>query len=287
MPELPEVESVRRRLVPVLKGRRFERVEIADARLTRPFDPAAVARELEGERVVTVDRRGKYLIVRFESGRALLVHLRMTGSFRLRSRAEVALPDDAYRRAVVRLDDGSDAAYRDVRRFGTWLLLEPGELQPYLEARVGPEPLDPEFTAKHLAVRLEKRRAPVKAVILDQRTLAGVGNIYADEALWRARIHPLREARSLEPREVRRLRAAIRDVLLLGIERQGSTLRDYALPDGEAGGMQHEFKVYGRLGEPCDRCGTPIERIVVGGRGTWYCPRCQLAPLDLAGRAAP
>ena len=287
MPELPEVESVRRRLVPVLEGRRFEHVEIADARLTRPFDPGEIARELEGEQVISVDRRGKYLIVRFESGRALLVHLRMTGSFRFRSQAEVALPDDAYRRAVVRLDDGSDAAFRDVRRFGTWLLLEPGELQPYLDARVGPEPLDPEFTASGLAARLGKRRAPVKAAILDQRTVAGVGNIYADEALWRARIHPLREARSLEPREIRRLRAAIRDVLLLGIERQGSTLRDYALPDGEAGGMQHEFKVYGRLGAPCDRCGTPIERIVVGGRGTWYCPRCQLAPLDLASRVAP
>jgi formamidopyrimidine-DNA glycosylase len=287
VPELPEVESVRRRLVPVLEGRRFERVEIADARLTRPFDPAEVARELEGERVVAVDRRGKYLIVRFESGRALLVHLRMTGSFRLRAAAADALPEDVHRRAVVRLDDGSDAAYRDVRRFGTWQLLEPGELQPYLDARVGPEPLDPKFTARELATRLAKRRAPVKAAILDQRTLAGVGNIYADEALWRARIHPLREAGSLEPGEVRKLRQAIRDVLLLGIERQGSTLRDYALPDGEAGGMQDEFKVYGRLGEPCDRCGTPIERIVVGGRGTWYCPRCQLSPLDLAGRTGP
>jgi formamidopyrimidine-DNA glycosylase len=287
VPELPEVESVRRRLASALEGRRFERVEIADARLTRPFDPGEVARELEGEQVVAVDRRGKYLIVRFESGRALLVHLRMTGSFRLRSRADVELPEDVYRRAVVRLDDGSDAAYRDVRRFGTWLLLEPGELQPYLDARVGPEPLDPEFTARGLAARLAKRRAPVKAAILDQRTLAGVGNIYADEALWRSRIHPLREARSLEPREIRRLRQAIRDVLLLGIERQGSTLRDYALPDGEPGGMQHEFKVYGRLGEPCDRCGTPIERIVVGGRGTWYCPRCQPSPLDVAGRVAP
>jgi len=285
VPELPEVESVRRRLVPVLEGRRFEHVEIADARLTRPFDPVEVARELEGERVVAVDRRGKYLIVRFESGRALLVHLRMTGSFRLRSRTEAALPDDAYRRAVVRLDDGSDAAYRDVRRFGTWLLLEPGELDAYLNARVGPEPLDPAFTAKALASRFAKRRAPVKAAILDQRTLAGVGNIYADEALWRARIYPLREAGGLRPAEVRKLKRAICDVLELGIERQGSTLRDYALPDGEAGGMQHEFKVYGRLGDPCDRCGTPIERIVVGGRGTWYCPRCQPSPLELAGRS--
>src|SRR5262249_45483674 len=185
------------------------------------------------------------------------------------------------------LDDDSDVAYRDVRRFGTWLLLEPGELDGYLASRVGPEPLDPRFTAKELATRLSKRRAPVKAAILDQRTLAGVGNIYADGALGRARIHPLREAGSLEPAEIRKLRQAIRHVLELGIERQGSTLRDYALPDGEAGGMQEEFKVYGRLGEPCERCGTPIERIRVGGRGTWYCPRCQPPPLGLAGRRRP
>jgi formamidopyrimidine-DNA glycosylase len=285
VPELPEVETVRRRLAPFLEGRRFERVEIADERLTRPFDPVTVARELEGELVAAVDRRGKYLIVRFESGRALLIHLRMTGSLRLYDAGE-GVPVDPYGRAVVKLDDGSDVVYRDVRRFGTWLLLEPGELDGYLAARIGPEPLDAAFTARELAARLAKRRAPVKAAILDQRTLAGVGNIYADEALWRSRIHPLREAGSLGPDEVRKLRKAIRDVLELGIERQGSTLRDYALPSGEAGGMQEEFKVYGRLGEPCKRCGTPVERIVVGGRGTWYCPHCQPAPGDRAGRDA-
>jgi formamidopyrimidine-DNA glycosylase len=284
MPELPEVESVRRRLAPVLEGRKLERVEILDARLTRPFDPGEVARELEGERVGAVDRRGKYLIVRFESGRSLLVHLRMTGS--LRSGPAGSLPDDPYRRAVVRLDDRADVAYRDVRRFGTWLLLEPGELEPYLDARVGPEPLGRSFTTSEFGTRLARRAAPVKAVILDQRTVAGVGNIYADEALWRAGIHPLREARSLDATEVAALHKAIRDVLKLGIKRQGATLRDYALPDGGPGGMQHEFKVYGRAGEPCERCGTPIERIVVGGRGTWYCPHCQPSPLELARRAA-
>ncbi len=288
MPELPEVESVRRQLVPVLEGRRLERVEILDARLTRPFDPEEVARELEGERVGAVDRRGKYLIVRFESGRSLLVHLRMTGSLRSwpSERSEGSLPDDPHRRAVVRLDDRSDVAYRDVRRFGTWLLLEPGELEPYLDARVGPEPLGRGFNVRDLGEKLARRAAPVKAVILDQRTVAGVGNIYADEALWRARIHPLREARGLDPAEIAALHKAIRDVLKLGIERQGATLRDYGLPDGGEGGMQHEFKVYGRAGEPCGRCGAPIERIVVGGRGTWYCPQCQPSPLDLARRAA-
>jgi formamidopyrimidine-DNA glycosylase len=273
MPELPEVETVRLRLAPVLEGRTFVDVEITDARLTRPFDPAEVARELEGERVAVVDRRGKYLIVRFESGRALLVHLRMTGSVLHSKRG--ALPDDPHRRAVARLDDGSDVAYRDVRRFGTWLLLEPAEVDAYVDARVGREPLAAAYKAKHLAEELEGRRAPVKAAILDQRTVAGVGNIYADEALWRAQIHPLRPAAGLEPAEVQALYRGIRQALQAGLRRQGSTLRDYRLPDGGTGSAQTEFKVYGRGGEPCDRCGTPIDKIRVAGRGTWYCPNCQ------------
>jgi len=272
VPELPEVETVRRRLEPVLVGRTFADVEILDARLTRPHDPAEVAAELRGERVAHADRRGKYLVVRFESGRALLVHLRMTGTFLA---GDAGTLEDPHRRAVARLDDGSDVAYRDVRRFGTWLLLEPDEVEPYLAVRLGPEPLTEAFTPEFLRERLRGRRAPLKAAVLDQRTVAGLGNIYADEALWRARLHPRREAGALRRPQLVALHAAIRDALELGIARQGSTLRDYRTPDGEAGAMQHEFKVYGRLGEPCDRCGTPIERIVVGGRGTWFCPRCQ------------
>ena len=273
VPELPEVETVRRRLAPLLEGRRFEQVEISDARLTRPFDPVGLARELEGERVAVVDRRGKYLIVRFESGRALLIHLRMTGSLLHSTRGE--LPADPHRRAVVRLDDGSDVAYRDVRRFGTWLLLEQAQVEPYVDARVGSEPLERSYTARQLGAELAGRRAPAKAAILDQRTVAGVGNIYADEALWRARIHPLTPAGALDPDEVRALHRGIRQALRAGLRRQGSTLRDYRLPDGEEGGAQFEFKVYGRGGDPCDRCGTPIDKIRVAGRGTWYCPRCQ------------
>jgi formamidopyrimidine-DNA glycosylase len=273
VPELPEVETVRRKLAPLIEGRRFDQVAIADPRLTRPEDPAEVARELEGERVSSLERRGKYLIVRFESGRALLIHLRMTGS--LRHGGTGSLPDDPYRRAVVNLDDGSDVAFRDVRRFGTWLLLEPGELEPYLDARVGGEPLADGYRARDLAARLAGRKAPVKAAILDQRTVAGVGNIYADEALWRARIHPLTPAEALTADEVKALHRGIRAALQHGIARQGSTLRDYALPDGERGAMQDEFKVYGRAGEPCDRCGTPIDKTRVAGRGTWYCPSCQ------------
>src|SRR5437763_7294874 len=272
MPELPEVETVRARLEPVLRGRRFESVAIHDPRLVRPYEPAEVAAELEGERVASVDRRGKYLIVRFESGRVLLIHLRMTGSLR---HSRTGLDVDPHRRAVVRLDDGSDVAHRDVRRFGTWLVLEPGELEPYLATRVGDEPLDALFTAARLGERLAKRKAPIKAALLDQRTLAGMGNIYVDEALWRARIHPLRPAETIDRNELRRLHKAIRAALEAGIARQGSTLRDYALPDGGSGSMQKEFKVYGRGGEPCDRCGTPIAKTRVGGRGTWFCPACQ------------
>jgi formamidopyrimidine-DNA glycosylase len=274
MPELPEVETVRIRLEPKLLGRRLMSVEISDPRLTRPFDPAEVAAELVGERVAAVERRGKYLVVRFESGRVLLIHLRMTGQL-LHANGGPLPAGDAHRRAVVRLDDGSDVAYRDVRRFGTWLLLEPGELDPYLAAKLGQEPLDALFTAARLGERLAKRRAPIKAALLDQRSLAGMGNIYVDEALWRARIHPLRPAGELDEEAVRRLHRAIRAALEAGIARQGATLRDYSAPDGSSGSMQHEFKVYGREGEPCPRCRTPIEKTRAGGRGTWFCPHCQ------------
>jgi formamidopyrimidine-DNA glycosylase len=273
MPELPEVETIRLALEPHVVGRRFERVEIDDPRLVRPFEPMAVAAELEGERVAALERRGKYLIVRFESGRALLIHLRMTGS--LRHAAGGVLADDPHRRAVVKLDDGSDLAYRDVRRFGTWELLEPEEVDAYLQRRLGHEPLERSFTAKRLAERLEGRRAPLKAALLDQRTVAGLGNIYVDEALWRAQLHPLRPAGTLDLDELTRLTKAIRGALRAGIAQQGASLRDYSTPDGRRGRAQERFRVYGREGEPCPRCGTPIEKIRVAGRGTWYCPNCQ------------
>ena len=271
MPELPEVETIRSRLAPGLTGRRFERVEILDARLTRPERPEVVAAELEGERVRDVRRRGKYLVFELESGRHLLIHLRMTGSVQ----HPAADGTDPYRRATIRLDDGSDVAYRDVRRFGTWVVLEPGELEEYLRERIGGEPLERAFTTAVLARALEGRRLPIKAALLDQRAAAGIGNIYADEALWRARIHPLRAAGELTRQEIAELRKGIRKALQLGIERQGATLRDYRDSRGQRGRMQHDFKVYGRAGEPCPRCGTPIEKIRAGGRGTWYCPSCQ------------
>jgi formamidopyrimidine-DNA glycosylase len=274
VPELPEVETIRARLAPALIGRRIEQVEIADARLTRPDPPEAVAAALTGERIAEVGRRGKYLIFAFESGRHLLVHLRMTGN--LQYPAEGGFAADPYRRAVVRLDDGSDVAYRDVRRFGTWALLEPGEVESYLaQRRLGLEPLERSFTATSLERVLAGRRAPIKAALLDQRAAAGIGNIYADEALWRARIHPLRPAGMLTRDELVALRKGIREALAMGIARQGATLRDYREPGGRRGRMQDDFRVYGREGEPCHRCGTPIEKIRAAGRGTWYCPSCQ------------
>jgi formamidopyrimidine-DNA glycosylase len=273
VPELPEVETIRGQLAPRLTGRALVRVEILDPRLTRPFDLFEVAEELEGDRVVAVERRGKYLVLRLESGLALLVHLRMTGGF--------GFEPTSHERAALELDDGTRLTYRDVRRFGTWLVLEDAELEPYLATKNGPEPLGPRFTAGWLGARLAVRRAPLKAVLLDQRVVAGLGNIYADEALWRARLSPLRPANGLSGAEVQRLHRAIRAALRLGIERQGSTLTDYAAPDGSPGGMQHEFRVYGRDGYPCDRCGTTIAKTRVGGRGTWFCPRCQ--PLPDAG----
>jgi formamidopyrimidine-DNA glycosylase len=273
VPELPEVETISRQLRPVLVGRRLERVRVLDERLTRPEPPEAVAHELEGERIAAVDRRGKYVVVGFESGSHLLVHLRMTGSFRAGD--DGFLEDDPYRRAVVRLDDGSDVAYRDVRRFGTWRLLGPGELDAYLATRLGPEPFDRRFTSEALAGVLEERRAAVKTVLLDQRRIAGVGNIYADEALWLARVDPRCPAATLEPGEIRALHRGLRRVLRAGIERQGASLRDYRDTSGVEGTMQDEFRVYGRTGLPCARCRTPIAKTRVAGRGTWYCPRCQ------------
>jgi len=276
MPELPEVETVRRHLEPVLLGAVVEHATIHDSRLTRPHDPELVAAALTGARVATLERRGKYVIVRFVDERVLLVHLRMTGSFRRAPSG--TLPLDPYRRAVLSMDNGSDVGYRDVRRFGTWELLQPGELDRYLADRLGPEPLT-SFRAHDLATGLGRRRAPVKVALLDQRMVAGLGNIYVDEALWRAQIHPLRTAGGLDADEVRRLHRSVRHVLRVGIERQGATLRDYADPSGMSGRMQDDFRAYGRAGEPCDRCRAPLERIVVGGRGTTYCPVCQPSPV--------
>jgi formamidopyrimidine-DNA glycosylase len=264
VPELPEVETERGRLAARLAGRRIVAARIDDPRLTRPEEPGWIAAALAGERVASVERRGKYLLLRLAGGDVLLVHLRMTGSFRYEPAT--------HERAVLELDDGTRIAYRDLRRFGTWLMLDPDEVEEHLAIRLGPEPLESRFSVAFLADRLAGRRAPVKVAILDQRTVAGLGNIYADEALWHAGIHPLRAAGALSREQVAALRRGVRAALRRGIRRQGADLGDGTYAGGR---MQHEFRVYGRAGEPCDRCGTPIEKTRAGGRGTWFCPNCQ------------
>jgi formamidopyrimidine-DNA glycosylase len=266
VPELPEVETERGRLAERIAGRRIATARIDDARLTRPEDPLLVAAVLEGADVQSVERRGKYIVVRLADGHALLVHLRMTGGFRY--------APATHERAVLELEDGTRIAYRDTRRFGTWLLLDREDADRLLEVKNGPEPLGRAFTTRHLAERFANRRAPVKAAILDQRTVAGLGNIYADEALWHARINPLRPAGELDEDEIAALREGIRHALRLGIRRQGADLGDGAYAGGR---MQDEFRAYGRDGEPCSRCGTPMVKTRVAGRGTWYCPTCQAA----------
>jgi formamidopyrimidine-DNA glycosylase len=274
VPELPEVETIRRGLEGVLVGRSFEEADIRDGRLTAPFDPQAIAHELRGAVVSRVSRRGKYLIVQLEDGRALVSHLRMTGWFH-----HVAeLSERPHLRAVFGLDDGTWLLYSDQRRFGTMRLLDPDELEEHWLRRVGPEPLHPDWTGKELRRALKGRRAPIKALLLDQRVVAGVGNIYADEALWEARIHPLTPGGSIGPARAERLRGAVVAVLERGIESQGASIDTYRSVEGTPGTMQERFAVYDREGEPCFRCGTPIRKIRVAQRGTHFCPRCTPRP---------
>jgi formamidopyrimidine-DNA glycosylase len=284
LPELPEVETIRRGLEPRLVGGTIERAQILDGRLTAPDDPVAIGLELDGERFASVGRRGKYLLFGFESGRTLVVHLRMTGWFHHRPRPEsVTAPgaDQAavtHVRAIFDMDDGSRLVYDDQRRFGTFRLVEPGGLEEHLRRRAGPEPMSSEWTPRRLRASIRTRRAPIKALLLDQLVAAGVGNIYADEALWEARIHPLRPGNTVTADQARRLHDATVAVLERGIAFQGASIRDYRGVDGQAGSMQERFNAYDRDGEPCPRCGTPIIKIRVAQRGTHFCPRCTRRP---------
>ena len=283
MPELPEVETVRTRLAPDVEGRTIVRARVDDTRLVRPELPEIVAGSLTGASIERVDRRGKYLLLRLASGETLAVHLRMTGNLLRRTAG-----DDAPRfvRAELELDDGSLVAYTDIRRFGTWELLRDADVaDAFIDARLGPEPFSDAFTPAFLYAALHRRTAPVKAVLLDQRVVAGLGNIYADEALWAAKIHPELPASRVRRPDVERLHGAIRDALTAGIEAQGASIRDYRMPDGGHGSAQERFAAYGRTGLPCPRCGTPIRRLVVGQRGTHICPHCQRLPRVRRSRA--
>jgi formamidopyrimidine-DNA glycosylase len=283
VPELPEVETIRRQLAPHLEGRTLLDVQILDWRWTRPQDPATVADGLRGQEVLRIDRAGKYLVWALSGERFLAVHLRMTGALLLDP-----APDPPHTRVRMRLDGGHRLVYIDPRRFGTGhLLLGEAARAAYLAERLGVEPMTPEFTTEHLRAIARGRRAPVKAFVLDQRRIAGVGNIYADEALFRAGIHPLRAAGSLTRAQLDALRDAIEQSLRDGIEAKGATIDDFRHVDGAYGSFQDRFLVHLREGEPCVKCGTTIRKLVVGGRGTYVCEHCQPRPRARRGTARP
>ncbi|MDI3328572.1 MAG: bifunctional DNA-formamidopyrimidine glycosylase/DNA-(apurinic or apyrimidinic site) lyase [Alicyclobacillaceae bacterium] len=271
MPELPEVEHIRRGLEP-LAGRRIVGVEVLCERVVRtPRDPKEFGRLLAGERLQEIGRRGKYLLLHGER-RTLISHLRMEGRYRV---AEPEEPRDPYLRVVFRLDDGRELRYRDVRKFGTMDVADRNGWEHFpCIAALGPEPFDPALTPAVLRQRLN-RPAAVKGLLLNQSVIAGLGNIYVDEVLFRARIHPLRTGDSLTRREAEELHFQMRELLKEAIEAGGATVRSYVRSDGRPGLMQERLFVYGRSGEPCRRCGSPVERIVVAGRGTHLCPNCQ------------
>jgi formamidopyrimidine-DNA glycosylase len=274
MPELPEVETIRRQLAPHLEGRTISDVEILDARWTRPAPVGFVEDELRGARVERVDRNGKYLIWALDRDRHLLVHLRMTGSLLFDPD-----PEPSHTRARFLLDDGHRVAYVDPRRFGTAHLVHGSAArEAYLAARLGVEPFTPEFTVAYLRRQAKGRTAPIKAFLLDQRRIAGIGNIYADEALFRARVHPLRPAGRLTGAQWVALHDSIEDALAAGIEAKGASIDDFRHVDGARGSFQDRFLVYGREGEPCVTCGRPIRKLVVGGRGTYVCEHDQPRP---------
>jgi formamidopyrimidine-DNA glycosylase len=269
MPELPEVETIRRDLEPRLVGRTFTRVEIAPDRVPvlAGIDEATFREGLVRATIEAIERRGKYLVFRLDTGSSLVVHLRMTGKLLLPD-----VPLVGHLRATLWFDDGSSLRFTDLRKFGRLWLVDSAAA---LFEKIGPEPLTEGFTREALAETIRDRRAPVKSVILDQRRIAGIGNIYADEALFEARVLPARLAGTLTPVEVTRLHEAIRTVLLRGVESRGASFRDYLDAEGQSGNMQMYVKVFRRTGKPCYVCGTAIERSKVGGRSTHYCPSCQ------------
>jgi formamidopyrimidine-DNA glycosylase len=271
MPELPEVETIRRQLEPELVGRRIESVEVLDERLTRPVSPREVERACAGRRIEAAERRGKYLLLRLDGDRSLVMHLRMTGNLILGDPGE----DVRYLRAVIRLEGGASLLFTDARRFGTAVALDDDDLEEYMAPRAGIEPLSERLTAEQIGALAEGRRAPLKSFLLVQSGIAGIGNIYADEALWRAQLHPLSPAGSMRPEHWERLRKGIVDTLEAGLANGGASIDDYRDARGEEGRMQDEFLVHTREGLPCLRCGTEIRRIVVGGRSTYFCPGCQ------------
>jgi formamidopyrimidine-DNA glycosylase len=291
MPELPEVETVRRGLEPTMVGARFAEVETRRGDLRAPFPPR-FAERLKGRRVVSLTRRAKYLLAALDSGETLVMHLGMSGSFRIERGDATVVPRlhherpklSAHDHVVFSLDNGARVVFNDPRRFGSMDLVESegiAERAPF--DALGVEPLSAEFDAAKLAALFAGARAPIKTALLDQKRIAGLGNIYVCEALHRARVAPTRpagllaDAKGKPTAAARALSSAIRAVLEAAIEAGGSTLRDHRQPDGELGYFQHSFAVYDREGAPCPRrgCRGTITRVVQGGRSTFYCPVCQ------------
>jgi formamidopyrimidine-DNA glycosylase len=276
VPELPEVETIRGQLAPHVEGRRIESVQILDPRWTRPEPPGPVEAELTGALIKRLRRSGKYLIWELSGDRFLLVHLRMTGALLFDPATE-----PAHTRVRFTLSGGHRLIYDDPRRFGTGHLISGApERERYLAARLGVEPMTPAFTASHMREIARGRSAPIKSFLLDQRRVAGIGNIYADEALFRAGVHPLRPAGKLGAAQWERLHDAIEVALQAGIDAKGASIDDFRHIDGARGSFQDSFLVHRRVGEACPKCGRPIRKLVVGGRGTYVCEHCQPRPRE-------
>jgi formamidopyrimidine-DNA glycosylase len=280
MPELPEVETVARDLRPRILGATIVGARCSWARTLRTHTPESFAAAIAGHRIVAVGRRAKLVVIELSGDTALTVHLKMTGQLFV---VPAATPVDPYVRLVLELADDREIRFRDIRKFGKVglygrdpvsgeLVTEPGGSA--LLGAFGPEPLDEAFTVREFRRRLRRRSGRLKPLLLDQSFVAGIGNIYADEALWAARLHPLRTAGTLRPADERRLYEAVRSILTEAIDRRGSSVDDYTAPDGD-GSMQERLQVYQRTGEPCRRCGRPIKRIVIGARSTHLCTWCQ------------
>ena len=277
MPELPEVETVRRGLAAVMEGRPITHVTVRRRDLRRPV-PVDFAERLEGRIVVTLDRRAKYLQFHLDDGTVMLAHLGMSGRMVIEhpQDAEESMPGGKHEHIVFAVGNGTVIRFSDPRRFGSMDLTTEAELAQHpLLRHLGPEPLDPALDGPALAGLLAGKRTPIKSALLDQRLIAGLGNIYVCEALFDARLSPRRGAHTVGKARADRLVAAIKAVLLRAIEAGGSTLRDHVAPSGEIGYFQHSFHVYGREGEPCLSCAAPVRRIVQAGRSTFFCPSCQ------------
>jgi len=284
MPELPEVETIRAQLAARLVGRRITGVEVTDPLLVEPTGAEAFAVDLVGRRIEAVGRRGKYLLCELDSGAVLALHLRMTG--RLHWRPGPPAPgEERFSRALVRFDDGATVTFGDARRFGRAGVIPAGtDPSTYGAGRLGIEPLGREFTARRLAELMRGRRVAIKTALLNQALIAGLGNMYVDEALFAARVHPQRPAGALTAHEYRALHRAIRDRLRVAIAAGGASIDTYRDGLGQRGRMQELLQVHLHEGDPCPRCGTIIAKTVVGQRGTYWCPRCQPDP---TGAAAP